>query len=162
MIASLRGDYPDIRRSDIVAAVLLGTFDAASVIYLLDGHGVDVVSQGRVSAVMGQIRAFSGSRVVSADSISREENRSELIRMIDEIQTSMVTGEIEKKDGLKMIADIRVKLNDKFEIEDAEAHQRLIVVPQKHDMVCRYTNRECMFPPKEECMARYGLVERGG
>lgn len=98
------------------------------------------------------------ARTDSDFSISKEENRAELVRMIGVIEKKMDMGAIEQKDGLKMIADIRVKLNDKFEIEQASTERRIIVVPQKRGLVCKHTQRECTFwPTKDACMKHYKL-----
>ena len=64
------------------------------------------------------------------------------------------------KDAIKIEADIRVKLNDKFNIEEEEGQKRIIVVPQKHDIICKFTNRECSaMPSKEACMKYYNLID---
>lgn len=100
------------------------------------------------------------SEVPNVDTISKEENRSELIKMISVIERDMDEGAIERKDGLRLIADIRVKLNDKFEIEETDSQRRLIVVPQKRNLICAHTQRECTFwPTKEACMQHYKLRE---
>ena len=62
----------------------------------------------------------------------------------------------------KVVLDARVKLNDKFNIEEEEGQKRIIVVPQKHDIICKWTSRECSaMPSKEACMKYYNLIDAG-
>ena len=60
----------------------------------------------------------------------------------------------------KVVLDARVKLNDKFNIEEAEGQKRIIIVPQKHDIICKWTQRGCSsMPSKEACMKYYKLID---
>lgn len=161
MFTTLGADMPGLRRSDVAVAVLMEYFEPEAAVYLLNNNGAGVIAHGWVDKVMEAVRGYSGKVELTEESISREENRSELIRMIGVIEDAMEKEEVKKAEGLKMIADIRVKLNDKFEIVQKEERKRIIVVPQKRDMICHHTGRECTFPSKEECMKRYGLVDRG-
>lgn len=97
-------------------------------------------------------------------SISREENQSALIKMLGQIEQAMDDEEMDKGQALKMMADIRVKLQDKFDMEDdKDENKHIIVVPQKHDYICPHTNRECSkMPSKAACMKYYGLRDSGG
>ena len=166
--ATMAHEWPDLRVTDVAFAVLCETFEddavAVAVAYREKAPANGEESKAfspRAQALRKAVHQIVFGAVGQEDTISKEENRSELIRMIDEIQAGMDNGEIEKKDGLKMIADIRVKLNDKFEIEErSEGRQRLIIVPQKRDMICRYTNRECMnWPTREACIRHYNIKE---
>ena len=69
------------------------------------------------------------------NSVTSEQNKTELIKLLQRIQTLADKKEISKRDAVKMEADIRVKLNDKFEMEESQKQKRIIVVPQKHDCV---------------------------
>jgi intein/homing endonuclease len=94
------------------------------------------------------------------DGISKAENKADLIKLLKEVQIAKERKEIEVKDALKIEADIRVKLNDKFDMEEEEGQKRIIVVPQKHDLLCPHTHRECTYmPTKEACMKHYNLKE---
>ena len=164
-------DFRDMGVKDIAAALLFELFDNPQAV--LDAVRPSWRTSGRSyseqdavirlrNAVMAKVQfgQQSGVSKIEDDTISKEENRSELIKMIGVIQEGMDDGDIERKDGLKMIADIRVKLNDKFEIEERGVQKRLIVVPQKRNMICAYTQRECTYwPTKEACKAHYKLVE---
>ena len=166
-------DFRDMGVKEIAAALLFELFDNPQAVldavrpsWRMSGKsysGQDAVIRLR-NAVMAKVQFEQQSEVagrrIQDDTISKEENRSELIKMISVIQEGMDDGDIERKDGLKMIADIRVKLNDKFEIEERGVQKRLIVVPQKRNMICAYTQRECTYwPTKEACKAHYKLVE---
>lgn len=100
-----------------------------------------------------QLKPFG---IGAAENISKDENREALIKLLKEIDES----DMEAKDAIKLKADIRLKLQTKFEIEEGEKQKRIIVVPQKHDTVCKYTHRECSaMPSKEACMKYYNLVD---
>lgn len=92
--------------------------------------------------------------------ITREQNKAGLLSLIDKAMEAAKNGEIDLKDALSMEKDIRVKLQDKFDMEKSEDERRIIVVPQKHDIVCPHSHRECTYmPTKEACMEFYNLKE---
>lgn len=106
-------------------------------------------------------RILDAPRTIDEGMITKEENKAELIKMLDEIDAALQRKEIQFKDAMALKRDIRVKLNDKFEMEESTKEKRIIVVPQKHDYVCPHTNRECTkMPSKEACMEYYGLIEK--
>lgn len=155
---------------DFVFALLSNLFDDVDLAVRVTGvsfHGgmaaKEAIEQPRMKTLRGKIAKLVEKKVLDARadgeiSISKEENRAELVRMIGIIEKKMDMGQIEQKDGLKMIADIRVKLNDKFEIEQSSTERRIIVVPQKRGLICKYTQRECTYwPTKEACMKHYKL-----
>ena len=109
--------------------------------------------------LLGVLEPF-GIGSVNEELITREQNKTELIRLLKEIKTLAESKKIDAKDAVKMEADIRVKLNDKFEMEESLSQKRIIIVPQKHDIICPHTNRECTsMPTKEACMKYYGLKD---
>jgi hypothetical protein len=72
----------------------------------------------------------------------------------------MANGELEKKDGLKILSDLSVKLNDKFKVSSDEKEQ-VVVVSQKYDSVCSCGKEVARRPiSKDEAMEMYDLVER--
>ena len=91
-------------------------------------------------------------------SITFEENRDALIKYLGEIQNLMNEKKIEPKDGMKMLTDIRLKLNDKFNIKEAQVEQRIIVQP-KFNSVCQYTNKECWLMTEEWAKKQYHLIK---
>ena len=109
---------------------------------------------------MAETRRNKTGGSIDEATITREENKQRLIDMLDEIDQGRLRGEISFKDAMALQRDIRVKLNDKFEMEKSDKERRVIVVPAKHLFVCPHTNRECSnMPPKEVCMKYYNLVE---
>lgn len=96
--------------------------------------------------------------------ISKDENREALLKEISEMKQiadeAKASGDSDTFiKASKVVLDARVKLNDKFNIEEEEGQRRIIVVPQKHDIICKWTNRECSaMPSKEACMKYYNLI----
>lgn len=90
--------------------------------------------------------------------ITFEENKREMERLLAKTQKAMEDGVVDPKDGLKLIADIRVKLNDKFKME-RQHQERQIVVEKKFDFVCKYTRHECYQLDKEFAMKKWDLIE---
>ena len=90
--------------------------------------------------------------------ITFEENRDALIKYLGEIQKLMNEKKIDPKDGMKMMTDIRLKLNDKFNIKEAQVEQRIIVQP-KFNYVCQYTHKECWLMTEEWAKKQYHLIK---
>lgn len=90
--------------------------------------------------------------------ITFEENRKEMEGLLKKTQKSLEDGLIEPKDAFKIMADIRVKLNDKFRVE-SKKQDRLIIVEKKFDFVCPYTRHECYQLDKDDAMKKWNLIE---
>lgn len=73
--------------------------------------------------------------------ISFEENKQQIIELINETKNAQIRGEIDIKDALKIQADLRCKLNDKFNVSDTSDNQ-LIIVENKFNAVCPYCKHE--------------------
>lgn len=95
-----------------------------------------------------------------SEDISFEENKAYMLKLKKDTEDAMAQGELEKKDGLKILADLSVKLNDKFKVS-AEEHDQIIYVNQKYDATCPSCGREVARRPitKEEAMEMYDLIE---
>ena len=95
------------------------------------------------------------------EDISFEENKEYMLNLKRQTEEAMSSGEIDKKDGLKILTDISVKLNDKFNVSDSSQEQ-LVVVNTKYDAVCPSCGREISRRPitKDEAMEMYNLVEK--
>jgi hypothetical protein len=104
----------------------------------------------------GYIRSFSTDD--DNGGITFEENKKEMEKLLAQTQRALDNSLIEAKDGLKIMADIRVKLNDKFKVE-SQKKDRMIVVEKKFDFVCPHTRHECYQLDKEEAMKRWNLIE---
>jgi hypothetical protein len=95
------------------------------------------------------------------DDITFEENKAEIIRLIKQTQDALAAKEIDAKDALKIEADLRIKLNDKFQVQ-SDTKEQMVVVNKKYDSVCSYCSHEVARRPmtKEEAMLEYNLIEK--
>ena len=94
----------------------------------------------------------------SEGEVSFEENRDALIKYLVEIERLMNEKKIDPKDGMKMMTDIRLKLNDKFNIKEAQVEQRIIVQP-KFSHICDYTRKECWLMTEDWAKKQYHLIK---
>lgn len=96
-----------------------------------------------------------------AEDISFEENKEYMLKLKKDTEEAMANGEIEKKDGLKILTDISVKLNDKFSVRE-ESQDQIVIVNSKYDSVCPRCGSEVARRPisKDEAMEMYDLVEK--
>lgn len=95
------------------------------------------------------------------EDISFEENKAYMLSLKKQTEDAMAAGEIDKKDGLKILADLSVKLNDKFNVSDSSQEQYVHVFA-KYDAVCSRCGAEISRRPisKEEAIEMYNLVEK--
>ena len=93
------------------------------------------------------------------DDITFEENKAYMLKLKKDIEKAIEDGEMEKKDGYKALADISVKLNDKFQVQ-GEVKEQLIFVSCKYNSTCSSCGRELYIPTKEQLMEEYNLVEK--
>lgn len=157
IINSLKTEGIEARVRDVAYLVMCDSFVdkglAAKVAYQED----EKPSNKILSMLAEKLKPFGIGAVTT---ISKDENREELLKLLQRVQDAEREGTIDPKDAIKIEADIRVKLNDKFNIEEEEGQRRIIVVPQKHDIICKHTNRECSaMPSKEACMKYYNLID---
>ena len=96
--------------------------------------------------------------VENHEDITFEENKAYMLKLKKETEEAIKKGEIEKKDGLKILADLSVKLNDKFAVSEKQDEQRIIVYP-KFNTICERTKTECWLQTKEFAMQHWGLIE---
>ena len=94
----------------------------------------------------------------SKKDITFEENKAYMLKLKKDTEDAMANGEIDKKDGLKILSDISVKLNDKFSVSE-EVKEQLIYVNAKYNAICE-CGRELYIPTKEDLMKEYNLVEK--
>jgi hypothetical protein len=108
--------------------------------------------------VLAEVRDRGG--LLYDEDITFEENKAYMLKLKRDTEMAMEAGEIEKKDGLKILSDISTKLNDKFSVT-AEVKDQYVCVEQKYSSICSYCGRECAPPPmsKEEAMKTYNLKE---
>ena len=161
----------DVSVRDISYVILFLEYDNAVVAYrsIYNKEASDdeigrYDKSGMIDFLKSYIRSnFKKNENVDAEKmladITFEENKDALISMLQEIQQGMIDGRIEYKDGLKMQADIRFKLKDKFEIEKKEAMQ-YVIVEKKYNDVCPVCRHEIYIPTKEDLMEKYNLIEK--
>ena len=96
-----------------------------------------------------------------AEDITFEENKAYMLKLKKDTEEAMDRGELEAKDGLKILADLSVKLNDKFSVQ-AEVKDQMVMVNAKYNDVCEYCQHEVArrHMTKEEAMKEYNLVEK--
>ena len=92
------------------------------------------------------------------DDITFEENKTEMIRLIKQADDRYADGEIDAKDHLKIVTELRVKLNDKFQVKE-EIKEQMVIVNCKYNAICEGCGRETYIPTKEDLMKEYNLIE---
>lgn len=107
------------------------------------------------------LTAKKKKKLTAEEDISFEENKGAMIKLIRETQEAMDRGEIEAKDGLKIQADLRVKLNNVFEVKE-DVRDQIVIVQNKFSSICSHCGHECAPEPisKEKAMELYDLVEK--
>lgn len=164
VIDAVRPDWAAVSEKDIVFAILYDALEDKTLAYRMAYHKSEkdankFYDSPRFRKLRNMLEPL-GIGTVNDKSITREENKAELFKMLSKIEQMFEEGTIDAKDALKMQADIRVKLNDKFDMEESQKPKRIIVVPSKHDVVCPTTNRECNFwPTKKACVKHFGLID---
>ena len=169
--ASKKGFKIGVR--DIAFVVLLDTFEDEDIAYkclfgsesgFMQEYASVYARTGAVEYIKDYINILStnnGSRSKKqdVDDITFDENKSYMIKLKKDTEEAMANGEIEKKDALKILADISVKLNDKFNVKDANEDRQVVIVQNKFNAICE-CGREIYVPTKEELMKKYNLVEK--
>lgn len=122
---------------------------------------IDAYEEGEGYAFLKEelegVRDRSG--VVYNDDITFEENKAYMLKIKRDTEDAMAQGELDKKDGLKILADLSVKLNDKFSVQ-AEVKDQMVLVSTKYNGICEYCQHEIYIPTKEQLMKEYNLIEK--
>lgn len=154
-----------IRVRDIAYTLLSKMFADSKTAYqcLFGTEGYDEYVDDEMRSKLEQYLSDAGYiKSVSEDNdtgtITFEENRREMELLLKKTQQSMDDGLVDPKDALKIMADIRVKLNDKFKVE-SKKQDRMIVVERKFSFVCPHTRRECYQLDKDFAMKKWNLIE---
>lgn len=155
-----------IRVRDIAYTLLSKMFADNKTAYqcLFGTEGYDDYADDEMRSKLEQYMSDEGYiRSVSTDAdtggITFEQNRREMEILLEKTQQAMDDGLVDPKDALKIMADIRVKLNDKFKVESKQ-QARYIVVQKRYNNVCPHCNREIYIPSKQDLMEEYGLTEK--
>lgn len=166
-IEHFRKDGLSIRVRDIAYALLSKMFENGVTAYQClfggDADGFEEYSNDPLrERLMEYLTAEGFIKSVSADAetggLTFEENKREMEALLRKTQEAMDNGLVDPKDGLKIMADVRVKLNDKFKVESKQ-QERTIVVNKKYNSLCK-CGREIYVPTKQELMEEYDLIEK--
>lgn len=168
IIKSVRYKWRNVSTKDIAFCVLLETLenkeDVYSMIYGTEPlEGVAAYcNSDKVQLLLDAVRPFISSTESDEEAtITRSENRAGLVRQLKKLQTLIARRKISEGEAFKRETEIRCKLEKEFDLEEGDGQKHIIVVPQKHDLICPHTNRECtQMPSKEACMEYYGLIEK--
>lgn len=97
----------------------------------------------------------------SDDEITFEENKAGMMKLITDTRKALEEGKIDPKDAYKIEADLRSKLNDKFDVKE-EVKDQVVQVLQKYDSICPHCMHEVASKPisKEDAKRLYNLVEK--
>lgn len=124
-----------------------------------DGSETEIsyYKQSKTIVELGKLMAESLGWNTKED-ITFEENKAYMLKLKADTERAMEDGKLETKDGLKILSDISTRLNDKFNVQDKEV-QQTVMVQCKYNSCCE-CGREIYIPTKEDLMKQYGLIER--
>lgn len=148
----------EVNLKDISYAILRNTIkDAPSAYYSLYSKGTNEIiteydKSKKIAYLLNEI--FPPKRTVSF-----EENREQLIGLLDKIKQQADTGEIKAKDAVAQEAAIRVQLERTFSTGNKEDGNQ-IIVETKYDDICPHCHHEIALPSKERAMKVYNLMEK--
>lgn len=95
--------------------------------------------------------------------LTYEENYAgavEQLKRIEDLRARCDPDDIKTlKDLEKAESDIRVRLVDKFNVQEKNVEQ-YVIVQKKFDFICPHTRRECYQMTKEDAMNKWNLVEK--
>lgn len=95
--------------------------------------------------------------------LTYEENYAgavEQLKRIEDLRARCDPDDIKTlKDLEKAESDIRVRLVDKFNVQEKNVEQ-YVIVQKKFDFICPHTRRECYQMTKEDAINKWNLVEK--
>jgi hypothetical protein len=151
-----------IRVLDISYILLCDIYEDKIVAYKSIFGNADeaIVKAYNESKMLTELRACLYTEgVIGEEDITFEENKRFMLKLKAETERAMANNEIEKKDALKILSDISVKLNDKFGAKE-ELKDQMVVVNCKYNSICESCGRELYIPTKEDLMLQYNLIEK--
>ena len=166
--AEFFGKGMEVSTTDVGFAVLSNVMGDELAYEAIFGGAVleDYARSERISKLKEKVADYIGGDSIVGGSgakadITFEENKAYMIELKRRTEQAMQDGDIDTKDGLTILKDLSVKLNDKFNVADKTVNQ-VVVVNQKYSSVCEYCHHEIAPYPisKEEAMRIYGLVEK--
>lgn len=150
-----------VRVLDISYILLCSIYEDRMVAYksIFGSADEDMVQKYNSSTLIRDLtRCLEEEGVTNKEDITFEENKRYMLKLKADTERAMANNEIEKKDGLKILSDISVKLNDKFGAKE-ELKDQLVVVECKYNAICS-CGKEIYIPTKEDLMKEYNLVEK--
>lgn len=161
----------DVVMSDILYVAALYFFENKAVVYAVlhgrDGAEELVKNYDNTSKIEFLKEYIQQHHIYEENSdddgdLSFAENKEALIKLLDKVQALAASGEIDKKDAVKLETDIRTKLNDKFSVSEKQEEQRVIVY-KKYTDICK-CGREIYRPTRddiiEDLQQEYDLVPK--
>lgn len=150
----------EVRVRDIAFILLCTHFDDENVAYgslfgEADALTVEAYSNSRHIVFL---RNYLKENFFGSDNITFEENKAYMLKLKKDTEYAMAHNEIEKKDALKILADISVKLNDKFGAKE-DIKDQIVVVNCKYNSICEGCGREIYIPTKDELIKKYNLID---
>lgn len=162
IISDLKSLGHDITVTDIMFCIVETHVSSAIINYTAfygKGYTSQEVAEYVESAKMKSLREYMRANYLKSNDgnitkeklkdISFEQNKAELVKRLDDLKRLADSGEIDKKDAIKIEIDIRAKLNDKFGTTEKNEEQRVIVL-QKMDDVCPKCGSEIYRPTRKD------------
>lgn len=171
IIAECKNAGHDVKVRDVCYVFLCRFFNDKNVAYrsLFDTYGAtpdavmnEYAKSKKIAFLTSHLKPFGERQEVKkkrkeGEDISFDENLAYMLKIKKDTEDALSKGEIDKKDGLKILADITVKLNDKFNINE-EIKEQMVVVNTKYNSICS-CGKEIYIPTKEDLMKEYNLKE---
>ena len=165
IIADLQNRNIEVRVRDISYVALRHLFDDQATAYksvfgAADEDEINEYCNSNMVRVLSDYMKENFFDTGEAD-ISFEENKAYMLKLKADVEKAIEDGKIPKKDGYKMLTDISIKLNDKFNVSE-DVKESVVIVNHKYDDVCPYCHREIERRPisQEEAMEMYNLTEK--
>lgn len=172
IVSECKSSGYDVKVRDICYSLLCRYFDDAETVYrcLFDPYGTESVAtmqtyekSSKVAFLEGKLKKFIYKQKGKKETpdITFDENLRDMLKLKEDTQKKMETGEISFKDGATILKDIAIKLNDKFDVKE-EVKDQIVIVEEKFDAICPYCSHEVASRPmsKIEAMEKYNLVEK--
>lgn len=164
----------EVEYKDILYCLISDMFEEPSLAYqivfgdTIEDAKIKVMAYsnlGKITFLRAHLTLYSQkekpTRNKKETTITYDENLVEFLAIRQDIKDQMAMGKIDPLGGNKALADMSVKLNDRFKINDDNKGQ-IVVVETKYNDVCSYCQHEVARAPitKEEAMKMYNLVEK--
>lgn len=162
IITKLADSGYSVRVGDVAYVLLCRNFDDSQVAYKAlfgDGSDAEISLYSKSKAIVALTKCMKEMfGWDSKEDITFEENKAYMLKLKRDTEKAMADGDIDKKDGLKILTDISTKLNDKFGAKE-EMKDQIVVVNCKYNSICE-CGKEIYIPTKEDLMKQYNLVEK--